>query len=470
MRGRDAHEFPQHYPQPGWVEHDPEEIWASCVAAINGALTTGGASANEIAAIGIANQRETTLLWDRKTGQPLHNAVVWQDRRTAPACEQLRKEGRTEWLHNRTGLLPDPYFSATKLAWLLDQDSEWRTRAERGDLAAGTVDTWLLWKLTGGRVHATDPTNASRTLLYNLQERRWDAELLALFRIPEMLLPQVLPSRGVFGETAPESGLPGNIPIAGIAGDQQSALFGQRCFQPGEAKCTYGTGAFLLIHTGDAPVLSDLNLLATAACEIGDQPSYALEGSVFTCGATIQWLRDGLGLLSTAMESERIARSVPDTVGVYLVPAFAGLGAPYWDAQARGLICGLTRGTTRAHLVRAALEAMAFQVYELATAMAECCGKPLSALRVDGGASTNDFLMEFQAGLLGIPVERPRLIETTALGAVLLAGLGAGIWPSVEQLPELSSQFTRYQPQMDDATRERHLSGWREAVARVLHR
>lgn len=474
LRGREAQPLPQHYPQPGWVEHDPEEIWASCRAAIEGALFSGGASARDLSAIGITNQRETVLLWDRATGVPLHPALVWQDRRTAEHCDRLREEGIADWLHERTGLLPDPYFSATKLTWLLDYNSDWRRRAERGELAAGTVDTWLLWKLTGGRVHATDSTNASRTLLYSLRERRWDPELLALFNIPEAVLPQVLPSSGYFGETDAASGLPSGIPITGIAGDQQAALFGQRCFTTGAAKCTYGTGAFLLVHTGATPILSSPRLLATAACseapstEHGDQAAtYALEGSVFICGAALQWLRDGLGLIQVAAESEALARSVPDTGGVYLVPAFVGLGAPYWDADARGLICGLTRGTTRAHLVRAALEAMAYQVADLVRTMEAEAGIALSTLRVDGGASTNDWLMEFQAGVLGIPVERPRLIETTGLGAAMLAGLGAGIWPSVEAMPEGSGAFTRFEPGMSDAERDHFLSGWKDAITRT---
>ncbi|MBW3625877.1 MAG: glycerol kinase GlpK [Armatimonadetes bacterium] len=471
LRGREGQEFPQHYPQPGWVEHDPEEIWTSCLRAIEGAFVSGGVSANDVSAIGITNQRETVMLWDRTTGRPLQHALVWQDRRTAPMCDRLRQEGRTEWLHARTGLLPDPYFSATKLAWLLGHDPEWRVRAERGELAAGTVDTWLLWKLTGGRVHATDPTNASRTLLYSLRDLRWDPELLDLFHIPEAILPEVKPSSGLFGETAPESGLPRGIPITGVAGDQQAALYGQRCFGPGDAKCTYGTGAFLLVITGGEPVLSNPHLLATVACgkpEGRESPvNYALEGSVFICGAVMQWLRDGLGLITVAAESEMLARSVPDTGGVYFVPAFVGLGAPYWDADARGLICGITRGTTRAHLVRAGLEAMAYQVADLVAEMMQTSGISLPSLRVDGGASTNDWLMEFQSGVLGIPVERPRLIETTGVGAALLAGLGAGIWPSEAAIPQPSAPVTRYEPMMSEEDRGRLLEGWRGAVARA---
>ncbi len=468
LRGRGAQSVPQSYPQPGWVEHDPEALWRSSLDAIHGALHAGGASACDLTALGVANQRETVLLWDRATGSPLHPALVWQDRRTSPACERLRADGLAPWLHARTGLVPDAYFSATKLAWLLDHLPDARRRAERGELAAGTVDTWLLWKLTGGRVHATDFTNASRTLLFSLTEARWDPELLELFHIPEAMLPEVRPSCSDFGETAEESGLPPGIPITGVAGDQQAALFGQRCFLTGQAKCTYGTGAFLLAHTGAAPVLSNPNLLATvAATGPGAPVAYALEGSVFICGAAIQWLRDGLGLLNDATESAALAESVPDTGGVFFVPAFVGLGAPHWDSDARGVICGLTRGTTRAHLVRAALEAMAYQAFDLVREMEETGGLTFPTLRVDGGAAANDWLMRFQADVLGLPVERPHLIETTALGAALLAGLGAGVWPSTDALPQVKGRMTRFEPMMPAMEREEKLEGWRAAVARA---
>src|SRR5690606_24989595 len=409
-------EFRQRYPQPGWVEHDPEEIWATQLATAQQVLNQAGVSPADVAAIGITNQRETTVLWDRTTGKPVAPAIVWQDRRTAGMCDALKAEGAEAVVREKTGLVLDPYFSATKIAWLLDNVPGLRARAERGEIAFGTIDSWLVYRLTGGRVHATDYSNASRTMLLNIHTLAWDDELLALFgRIPKAILPQVLPSSHIYGETDPAL-LGAPIPIGGIAGDQQAALFGQTCFDAGMAKNTYGTGSFLLLNTGTRPVASRNGLLTTVAWGVGGQVSYALEGSVFVTGAAVQWLRDGLGIIASAAETEALALSVEDTGGVYLVPAFAGLGAPYWDPYARGIPVGITRGTTRAHVVRAALEAIAYQTVDVMQAMEQDAGVPLRALRVDGGAAVNDFLMQFQADLLNVPVERPAVTETTALG------------------------------------------------------
>jgi glycerol kinase len=466
--GRAYREFTQHFPRPGWVEHDPEEIWRVTLSVLRAACRRAGARGHDVAAVGITNQRETTVLWDRR-GRPVHRAIVWQDRRTAEHCEALRAAGAEDLLRRKTGLVLDPYFSATKLRWLLGHVRRAGERAAHGELRFGTVDSWLVWKLTGGAVHVTDPTNASRTLLYDIHERRWDADLCRLFEVPEALLPEVRPSSGVFGETTADVlGIP--VPIAGIAGDQQSALFGQGCTAPGMAKNTYGTGCFLLLHTGQRPVASSHGLLTTVACDERGGPAYALEGAVFIAGAVIQWLRDGLGLLARAAESEKHARSVQDSLGVYVVPAFVGLGAPYWDPDARGAVLGLTRGVTRAHLVRATLESLAFQTRDLMDAMAADAGAPLSELRVDGGASANDFLMQFQADLLGVPVERPSLVETTAVGAAQLAGLAVGFWRSPRELAGTRRHDRRFRPRMPAERREALYRGWRDAVARVRTR
>jgi glycerol kinase len=466
--GRAYREFTQHFPRPGWVEHDPEEIWRVTLSVLRAACRRAGARGHDVAAVGITNQRETTVLWDRR-GRPVHRAIVWQDRRTAEHCEALRAAGAEDLLRRKTGLVLDPYFSATKLRWLLGHVRRAGERAAHGELRFGTVDSWLVWKLTGGAVHVTDPTNASRTLLYDIHERRWDADLCRLFEVPEALLPEVRPSSGMFGETTADVlGIP--VPIAGIAGDQQSALFGQGCTAPGMAKNTYGTGCFLLLHTGQRPVASSHGLLTTVACDERGGPAYALEGAVFIAGAVIQWLRDGLGLLARAAESEKHARSVQDSLGVYVVPAFVGLGAPYWDPDARGAVLGLTRGVTRAHLVRATLESLAFQTRDLMDAMAADAGAPLSELRVDGGASANDFLMQFQADLLGVPVERPSLVETTAVGAAQLAGLAVGFWRSPRELAGTRRHDRRFRPRMPAERREALYRGWRDAVARVRTR
>jgi len=464
--GRAYREVSQHFPRPGWVEHDPEEIWTGTLAALRGACRQAGITARELAAIGITNQRETTVLWDRRSGRPVHRAIVWQDRRTVLHCEELRAAGHLELVRRTTGLVLDPYFSATKLAWLLRHVKRARERAERGGLCFGTIDTWLLWKLTGGAVHATDPTNASRTLLWDIHARRWDPALCGVFEIPEALLPDVHPSGSLFGTAAPEV-LGHPVPIAGIAGDQQAALFGQGCVQAGMAKNTYGTGCFLLLHTGDRPVSSAHGLLTTAACDARGGYAYALEGAVFIAGAVIQWLRDGLGLLRSAAESGRLARSVDSTLGTYLVPAFVGLGAPYWDPEARGAIVGLTRGVQRAHIVRAALESLAYQTRDVADAMASDAGGPLRELRVDGGASANEFLLQFQADILGVPVVRPALLETTALGAAALAGLTVGFWESPQALDRARRIDRRFTPRMAVANRDALYRGWQAAVARV---
>ncbi len=459
-------EFTQHYPKPGWVEHDPEEIWRVTLKVLRQAVKRAKLKAKDVAAIGITNQRETTVLWDRKTGKPIHRAIVWQDRRTVALCEQLRADGHESRVRAQTGLVLDPYFSGTKVRWLLDNVRGARERAASGALAFGTIDTWLLWKLTGGAVHATDPTNASRTLLYDIHARAWDPGLLTLLDVPASLLPSVRPSSGVFGETTPDV-LGAPIPIAGIAGDQQAALFGQGCVEPGAAKNTYGTGCFLLLNTGARAVTSRSGLVTTIACDATGGVAYALEGSVFVAGAAIQWLRDGLRILATAAESERLAARVDSTIGVYLVPAFVGLGAPYWDAEARGAIVGLTRGVERAHLVRAALESLAYQTRDVVDAMAQDAGTPLAMLRVDGGAAANGFLMQFQADLLGVPVERPKLIETTAMGAAALAGLAVGFWCSPKELAAARRIDRRFRPRMSPATRDALYHGWRAAVARV---
>jgi len=461
LRGRGYQEFTQHYPRPGWVEHDPEEIWTVTRSTVRRALSAARVGPKQVRAIGITNQRETTVIWDRKSGRPLHRAIVWQDRRTAPRCEELRAQALEAEIRQRTGLVLDPYFSATKMEWLLR-----RLRpGQRSRVAVGTIDSWLVWNLSGGNAHVTDFTNASRTMLFHVRERRWDPFLLDLFGVPEETLPQVVPSSGVVATTT-KSSFGAEVPIAGIAGDQQAALFGQACVQPGMVKNTYGTGCFLLMHTGSEPVVSSRGLLTTLACDASGQPAYALEGSIFIAGAAIQWLRDGLGLLRKAGESEAIARQVDSTLGVYFVPALVGLGAPYWDPAARGALVGLTRGTTKAHVVRAALEALAYQTRDVVDTMVADSGKELKVLRVDGGAAANNFLLQFQADMLAVPVDRPVLVETTAQGAAFLAGLGVGLWkPS--QLEKLRRRDRVFRPRMRAEQRELLYQGWRRAVAAV---
>ncbi len=463
-------EFPQIYPQPGWVEHNPQEILFSQLGSLTELVARHDLSAEDIAAIGIDNQRETTIVWDSSTGQPIANAIVWQCRRTADMVEKICGTDEVRrMVRSKTGLLPDPYFSASKIRWLLDSVPGARDRAERGDLLFGTVDSYLVWVLTGGLVHATDPTNASRTMLYNIHENRWDPELLALFGIPQSMMPEVRPSSSSFGETS-YPGIPAGVPIAGVAGDQQAALFGQCCFEAGQAKNTYGTGCFLLMHTGDVAPASTNDLVTTIAASapgVG-HTEYALEGSVFVGGAVMQWVRDELGLIRTASESEDIAKSVPDTGGVYIVPAFTGLGAPYWRPDARGTITGITRGTNRAHLVRAAVESMAYQVADLCRAMEADAGRPIEYLNADGGASRNDFLMQFQADLLRHDVHRPQNAETTALGAAYLAGLATGFWSSTDELRALRSGDVSFSPSMDAARADELLAGWHDAVRRTI--
>jgi len=465
VRGSGYVELPQYYPKPGWVEHDAEEIWQSTTQAIGQALAAARVTGPEIAAIGITNQRETSVLWDCASGRPMHRAIVWQCRRTAPFCERLKAEGHEAEFRRKTGLMLDPYFSGTKIRWLLDEVPGARQRAERGELAFGTVDSWLLWRLTGGAVHATDPSNASRTLCFDIRALRWDEALCEALGVPRALLPEVKPSAGFFGETAAGI-LPAGIPVTGIAGDQQSALFGQCCFEPGMAKNTYGTGCFLLLNTGDKPVASERGLLTTVAWQLDGATTYALEGSVFIAGAVVQWLRDGLGIIKDAAETEGLAESVADTGGVYLVPAFTGLGAPYWDAYARGVLVGLTRGTTKAHIARAALEAIAYQNRDVLDAMTLEAGAPLRALRVDGGAAANNFLCQFQADVLNVEVLRPAVTETTGMGAAFLAGVGAGLWKTGD-LPSRWRPERRFAPSAATAGRAAGYAGWRRAVERA---
>lgn len=467
VRAKATEEFPQHFPRPGWVEHDPQAIWSSVVRALARALSAAGCATNELAAVGITNQRETTLLWERASGQPLHHAIVWQDRRTAERCDALRAAGLEPLYRQRTGLVLDPYFSGTKLAWLLDHYDPQRTRARRGELAFGTVDSYLIWRLTGGAAHVTDPSNASRTLLFDLERLRWEPELLTPLDIPPELLPTVCSSSEIYGTTRNVPGLPDGLPIAGAAGDQQAALFGQACFAPGDAKCTYGTGAFLLVNTGARPRPSRHGLLTTVAWRLGDQVSYALEGSAFSAGAAVQWLRDGLGLIGDAAEIEALARRVPDSGGVVFVPALVGLGAPHWRPEARGLISGLTRGTTAAHLARATLDGIACQICELAEALAGDLGAPLSSFRVDGGAARNDLLLQLQADLLGHPLVRPAITETTALGAALLAGLATGVWADQAAIAAVWQPERVFEPQLEPALRAARLAEWRRAVERA---
>lgn len=456
-------EFTQYFPQPGWVEHDAEEIWATQTGLMYEAMSKIDITINEIAGIGITNQRETTVLWDKETGRPVHKAIVWQCRRTAGYCDELKKLGMAEFFRSKTGLVLDAYFSATKLRWLLDNAAGARERAEKGELLFGTVDSWIIWKLTGGKVHVTDYSNASRTMLFNIHTLKWDEEILRVLKIPQQILPEVKPSSHVYGYT--DSKLFGReVPIAGAGGDQQCALFGQTCFERGEVKNTYGTGGFMLMNTGNAPVNSHNGLVTTIAWGVDDKVEYALEGSIFVAGAAVQWLRDELGLIRDAAESEVLAKSVPDANGCYVVPAFVGLGAPYWDQYARGAIVGLTRGVNRNHIVRATLESIAYQVNDVLMAMQEDSGMPITSLRVDGGACDNDFLMQFQADILNTSVVRPYCIETTAMGAAYLAGLAVGYWRSKEEILANHVIAAEFKPQMGQAKRESLLQGWHNAV------
>ena len=460
-------EFAQHYPKPGWVEHDAAEIWETTLEVARGAMAKSGLEAADIAAIGITNQRETTVVWDRETGEPVCPAIVWQCRRTAPMADALAASGWAEKIRRKTGLVPDAYFSGTKLRWILDKVPGARQGAEEGRLLFGTIDSWLIWKLTGGRAHVTDVTNASRTMLFDIRRLRWDPELLELFGIPERMLPKVQPSSCIYGETEP--GLfGGKIPVAGAAGDQQSALFGQCCFEAGDVKNTYGTGCFLLMHTGSEPVFSKNGLITTIAASGPGKIRYALEGSVFTAGAAVQWLRDELKLIPDAAASEAEARSVADTGGVYVVPAFTGLGAPYWNQYARGTITGITRGFTRAQLVRATLESIAYQTCDICRAMESDAGVELTRLRVDGGAAANDLLMQFQSDLLCAEVLRPACIETTALGAAYLAGLAVGYWKDTADIRQNRQTGRVFLPEMRDATRAKLLKGWNRALTTAL--
>lgn len=461
------HEFRQIFPKAGWVEHDPWDIWESQLRALRdcvGQLTAEGGDISEIAAVGITDQRETTILWDKKTGEPVCNAIVWQCRRTSDICADLSERGLEDFFRERTGLLIDPYFSATKIKWILDNVAGVRERAERGELLFGTVDSWLIWNLTGGRVHVTDCTNASRTMLFNIHTLEWDKEILELLDIPRCILPEVTDSSGELGVT--DSSVVGaELPICGCAGDQQAALFGQLCYNRGDVKNTYGTGGFLLMNTGEECIRSKSGLLTTIAWSVGGKVDYALEGSVFVSGAVIKWLRDELCMISSAEETAAIAESVPDSGGVYFVPAFVGLGTPYWDSEARGVICGLTRGAGRAHIVRAALEAIAYQTADVITAM-EKDTSSLGRIKVDGGASQNDFLMQFQADILGRSVIRPHNVESTAAGAAYLAGLGCGMWESRSELERLTPSFREFTPVMEDSKRTELISGWKRAVAK----
>jgi glycerol kinase len=468
LRGKGYAPVEQRYPRPGWVEQDPWDLWQSVLAAAGRALESGGVAPSDLLALGVTNQRETTLLWERSSGRPVCPAVVWQCRRTAAICAALRADGLEELVRRRTGLLLDPYFSGPKVKWLLDSDPGLRGRAERGELAFGTVDSWLVWNLTGGRAHVTDASNASRTLLLDIDEVAWDSELLGALSVPAGLLPRIVPSAGVVAETVAQGPIPDGLPIAGIAGDQQAALFGQGCFAPGQAKTTYGTGCFLLMQAGPERPHPRHGILATIAWRIGDTTSYALEGSVFIAGAAVQWLRDELGIIGSASETESLARSVPDTAGVTFVPAFVGLGAPYWAPEARGTIVGLTRGASRAHLARAALEAIAHQVADVLEAMGADGGPALGELRVDGGAAQNEFLIQFQADLLGLPAVRPTLLETTAAGAAMLAGLGVGLYRSTGELSDWQRAGRVFHPSADAEARRRWRGEWRRAVACAL--
>jgi glycerol kinase len=469
--GRATREFRQYFPEPGLVEHDPEDIWQSVIDAVKGALAAAGVEGERIAAIGITNQRETTLVWERATGKPIHRAIVWQDRRTAARCAELRAAGHEELVEAATGLVLDPYFSGTKVAWILDHVPGARARAERGELCFGTIDSFLVWRLsgdaTGSPVHATDVTNASRTLLMRLSTLDWDDALLALFAVPRAMLPKIVGSAERIAATRGFPGLPDGVPITGIAGDQQAALFGQACFGVGDAKCTYGTGAFILANIGSTPIRSRFGLLTTVAWKVGDEVAFALEGSAFVAGAAVQWLRDGLGIIKHAKEIEELARNVPSSGGVAFVPALSGLGAPYWDPEARGVICGITRGTTAAHLARATLEGIAFEVNDLLVAMTDDLGKPLARMRVDGGAAANDLLMQFQADIGPIAIERPMELESTARGAAMLAGVGVGLFRSIAEAAGMSRVDRTFQVAMSATDRDAHRRRWSDAVART---
>ncbi len=456
-------EFTQYFPKPGWVEHDPEEIWETQLATAQALLRDAHVDASQIAAIGITNQRETTIVWDRRTGKAISNAIVWQDRRTAEVCDALRREKADRIIRKKTGLILDAYFSATKLQWILKHVKGAQQRAEKGELAFGTVDSWLLWRLTEGRVHSTDPSNACRTMLFNIHKGDWDDKLLRLFDVPQKMLPDVRSSSEVFGTTTL---LGAEIPIAGIAGDQSAALFGQMCHRPGMVKNTYGTGCFMLMHTGDKPMTSKNNLLTSVAWKINGKTEYALEGSIFIAGAVVQWLRDGLGIIRQSADVEALARQVPDSGGVVVVPAFAGLGAPHWDSWARGLMIGLTRGTTSAHIARAALESIAFQVADVLNAMQADAGLKVRELRVDGGASANDLLMQFQADVMGVPVVRPQVLETTALGAAYLAGLAVGFWKNKKEIDSQWKADAKFIPAMKNSDREAKMHRWQRALER----
>lgn len=460
-------EFTQIYPQPGWVEHNPREIWASQMAVVTEAMANIGASVQDIAGIGITNQRETTIVWDKKTGEPVYHAIVWQCRRTAEVIDALKEQGYEKMIREKTGLVPDAYFSASKIAWILDNVEGARERAQAGELLFGTVDTWLIWNLTKGAAHVTDYTNASRTMLFNIHELHWDEELLALFKIPLCMMPEVKPSSCVYGKTTADV-LGGEIPIAGAAGDQQSALFGQCCFEPGQVKNTYGTGCFLLMNTGEKAISSGNGLLTTIAASIGDKVEYALEGSVFVAGAAIQWLRDSMRMIRESGQSEKYAQDVTDTDGVYIVPAFAGMGAPYWNPYARGTIVGITRGCEKEHFIRAALESIAYQTADVLSAMEEDAGMPLQELKVDGGASANNFLMQFQADIIGQTVHRPSCIETTALGAAYLAGLAVGYWKDREEICANWQLDRTFEASMEEEKRAKLLKGWEKAVKCAL--
>ncbi len=456
-------EFKQFYPQQGWVEHDADEIWRDVVDTAKAALSAGRAPE----AIGITNQRETLVVWDRKTGEPIHKAIVWQDRRTAKRCAELKREGVEEMVQARTGLLLDPYFSGTKLAWLLDNVDGARARAEKGELAFGTIDSFLLWRLTGGKVHATDITNASRTLLFDIHKQQWDPDLLRLLNVPEALLPEVRDNCGILGETDP-SLFGRSIPVGGMAGDQQAAVIGQACFQPGMAKSTYGTGCFMLLNTGEEAVSSNNRMLTTIAYRINGKTSYALEGAIFVAGAAIKWLRDGLGLITHASQTDDMATQVPDSHGVYMVPGFVGLGAPHWDPHARGMICGLTLGATAANIARAALESVAFQTLDLLQAMRDDGASKAESIRVDGGMSANDWFCQFLADMLGVKVERPGNLETTALGAAFLAGLATHVWPDLDSIGATWARDAVFEPKMDASKRETIVAGWHDALRRAL--
>ena len=460
-------EFPQYFPKSGWVEHNPHEIWSSQASVIAEAITTLDITGLDIAAIGITNQRETTIVWDTDTEEPVYNAIVWQDRRTSEYCDELKNAGKTEFLRDKTGLIIDAYFSATKIKWILDNVPGARERAKKGKLKFGTVDSWLVWRLTRGEVHVTDVSNASRTMLFNIHKLDWDDELLEMFDIPRSMMPEVKSSSEIYGYTKTTI-FAHKVPIAGIAGDQQAALFGQMCVEPGMIKNTYGTGCFMLMNSGEKPIKSENNLLTTIAWKINHKVTYALEGSIFVAGSVVQWLRDGLGVIKSSSEVEELASSVPDTGGVYFVPALTGLGAPWWDQYARGQIVGISRGTTAAHIARAALEGIAFQTMDIVNAMSNDSGIPLKELKVDGGASRNNLMMQFQSDILGVPVIRPVTTETTALGAAFLAGLATGYWSDISELRNMSNVGHRFEPTMDAETAAKAKEGWKDAVHRTL--